>query len=118
MNNYNSLTQSKERLHEISLDDVSGIDTMMNNINKSSNLLIRSVAVVPSNQQLTPQFVDTMPGVVITPIYQSHIPGDDNTIVENKVKEKVDNLDDKTKNKAILVLSVLLIVFIAIAIFK
>lgn len=113
MNTYNSLDLSRQRLHEISLDDTSGIETMMSNINKPSNLLIETVGYVPPSKTTVKPIESTLPGIVITPIYDEEEP-----TKELEIVNKIDNLNDKTKNKAIIVLSVLSIVLILIVIFK
>lgn len=114
VNQYNSLSASQQKLHEISMDDVSGIDTMMSNINRPSNLLIETVGYLPPSETvIKPTLESNLPGIVITPIYSEKEP-----IEEPEVINKIDNLDDKTKNKAIIVLSVLSLVLILIVIFK
>lgn len=112
VNEYNSISANEQKLFEISMDDVSGIDTMMNNINRSSNLQIETVGVVPS--KVTKPVESNLPGIVITPIYNEKEP----VTEESKITNKIDGLDDKTKNKAIIVLLAISLIFIAIAIFK
>lgn len=114
VNQYNSLSSSQQRLHEISMDDVSGIDTMMSNINRPSNLIIETVGVLPPSKTTTAPIIESnLPGIVITPIYSEKEP-----IEQTEVISKIDNLDDKTKNKAIIVLSILSLVLILIVILK
>jgi len=121
MNEYNSISKNQQRLMDISLDDVSGIDTMVNNMSKSSNLTIVSPsfqqepAIISPPKQTSTNFLDnfpkTLPSVDIIPLAKQ----DEQ---KQNVIQKINNLEDDTKVYIIIGLFALSAVLFLITILK
>lgn len=128
---YNSNKRNQERLKEVSLDDVSGIDTMINNINMSSNVVIPVFVLDENPKQIdsssnlsdleeisgpfnVEQINEPIPNVQVTVIPKEKLKVSE----VNELKKQVNKLTDKQKNSIIFGLLGLSLILIAIAIFK
>ncbi len=113
-NKYNSLILNSQRLNELSMDgDRTGIETMAENMNKSSNIVVSSI--VKDGNTVT----------LIKPEYEP-LPSTQITLIPNRVEvankkndlaSKIDTLSDKSKGQIIfglLGLSIILLVIIII----
>lgn len=111
-----NIEERKALLKGISIDNVSGIQTMVDNLNKSPNINLRVVTTTPPEQNTDP--VDEVvikneaKPLVITPLINS------DTKTVNKLSNYIDNLPDKSKRKIIFGLLGVTIILLVIAIIK
>lgn len=126
MNKYNILAESRNMLNDISLDESTGIQTMIDNMSRSSNVVIPTIvqtdslpAEVKDVTVITPIY-DELPGIKATVIVPSktEIKTETKEVKNNSLSDKINNLDDKTKGKIIFGLLGLSIVLLVIAILK
>jgi len=90
---YNLNSRNQERLHDISIDSVSGIQTFIDNASKSSNLTI--VAAKFNEVETTEpeiQIIDNMPSVEIQSILKQETPFEEE---KNKINNSINNLNEK-----------------------
>ncbi len=113
---YNSVDQNQARLKEVSLDGVSGIQTMLDNMNKSSDVILPAITTtqVDGANVITPVY-DTLPNTSITPITQS------SNILNNgfkRIENKANGLTFKQIDLIEVTLLSAIVILLAIAIFK
>lgn len=116
---YNLNSRNQGRLHDISIDSVSGIQTFIDNANKSSNLTITTAKFDESNVD-KPNFVvvETQPSVDVQSILssekQSKIP--DNYI--NSILSDYVTLNRKQIRTIVFLFIFLVLIILFILIFK
>ena len=111
----NSLSQNQAILKEYSLDSISGIQTMVDNMNKSSNVLIPGITTQPVSDTIIVPDNNTLPGIEITPLAQNN---NNVTSAVNSVENKVNSLNSKQLDLIEVGLLGLIVILLAIAIFK
>jgi len=109
-----TLTQNEAILHSVSMDSVSGIQTVVDSLNTPGTIMVTEM--VPTSEVETTAVVKNLPSTIVTPIPVSN-PGAISPLT-NRVISKVESLSSKDKNIIIAGLLVLSAILILIAIFK
>ncbi len=113
---YNSTAKNQIRLKEVSLDEFSGIQTMVSNMSKPSNIVIESAVIEPITEFNEPvktiEILNELPSVNVTLIPRQEVKQ------SNSIAKTINNLNDKQKSSIIFGLLGFSIILIAIAIFK
>ena len=114
---YNSNDRNQARLHEVSIDTVSGIQTFIDNSAKSPNVVITSVEYNKPNlnDSITVDAIEAQPSVAIKSILQQ---SSSITEEQNKINQKVSSLSDKQVKVIGVTFLGIITIIILIAIFK
>ncbi len=105
-----NLSSAQERLNALSIDGQSGINTLIDNLNRPANYTVSTLNVGPVQPEVIVE--KTLPGIVVTPITDSTVRPYQNPIKINTVK----NLTDKQFKTIIIGLFSLAVILIGISI--